>query len=57
MDYTTPHGKYILTTMGAQAELSSDLIGIHVKKSQKQCAETGMVVVIPRAHLELADED
>ena len=42
MDYTTPHGKWMLTMMGANSELSSALIGIHVKKAQRQRAELGL---------------
>ena len=42
MDYTTPHGKWMLTMMGANSELASALIGIHVKKAQRQRAELGL---------------
>ncbi len=42
MDYTTPHGKWMLTLMGANSELSSALIGVHVKKAQRQRAELGL---------------
>jgi site-specific DNA recombinase len=42
MDYTTHHGKWMLTMMGANSELSSALIGIHVKKAQRQRAESGL---------------
>jgi site-specific DNA recombinase len=42
MDYTTPRGKWMLTLMGANSELSSALIGVHVKKAQRQRAELGL---------------
>ena len=42
MDYTTPHGKWMLTVTGANSELSSALIAVHVKKAQRLRAELGL---------------
>jgi site-specific DNA recombinase len=43
-DYTTPYGSFILTTMGGVSELYSNQLGVHVKKAQKQMAETGLSI-------------
>ena len=36
MDYTTPSGRLLLTTMGGVAEFFSDQLGLHVDKAQRQ---------------------
>ena len=35
IDFTTPAGRLLLTTMGGVAEFFSDQLGFHVKKSQR----------------------
>ena len=44
VDFTTPSGRLLLTTMGGVAEFFSDQLGLHVQKAQKQLAESGLVV-------------
>jgi len=43
-DYSTPYGRFLLTTMGGVSELFSDQLGLHVKKAQRQMAETGFSI-------------
>lgn len=43
-DYTTPHGRFVLTVMGGVSELYSDQLGAHVKKAQRQLTELGLPV-------------
>ena len=44
IDFATPHGRFRLTSLGAASELSSDLLGVHVSKSQTSLAELGLPV-------------
>jgi len=44
LDFTTPIGKMMLTTMGAMSEFFSDQLGVHVSKAQRQRAELGLPV-------------
>ena len=44
LDFTTPMGRMMLTTMGAMSEFFSDQLGVHVSKAQKQRAELGLPV-------------
>jgi hypothetical protein len=43
-DFTTPHGKMMLTTMGTIAEFFSGQLGVHVAKSQRYRASIGLPV-------------
>jgi site-specific DNA recombinase len=43
-DCTTPHGRFALNQMGGINELFSDLLGIHVSKSFRLMAESGLTV-------------
>ena len=42
VDFTTPSGRLLLTTMGGVAEFFSDQLSLHVKKARKQLAESGL---------------
>ncbi len=44
IDFTTPAGKMILTTLGAAQEFFSAQTGVHVRKSHRQKASTGLPV-------------
>jgi DNA invertase Pin-like site-specific DNA recombinase len=44
VDFSTPAGKLLLTTMGGVSEFFSDQLGVHVRKAQKQMAESGLPV-------------
>ncbi len=44
VDFTTPAGRLLMTTMGGVAEFFSDQLGLHVQKSQRQLAELGLPV-------------
>ena len=43
-DYSSPSGRFLLTTLGGAAELFSDLLAVHVRKSQRQRAESGLPI-------------
>jgi site-specific DNA recombinase len=43
-DYSSPSGRFLLTTLGGASELSSDLLAIHVRKSQRRRAELGLPI-------------
>lgn len=44
-DYTSPAGKFMLTTIGGVAELFSDQLAAYVKKGLKERARSGLPVV------------
>ena len=44
IDYTTPAGRMILTTLGAAQEFFSAQAGVHVRKSHRQKASQGIAV-------------
>ena len=44
VDYSTPHGKLMLTMLGGFSEFFSGQLGVHVLKSQRQRAEAGIPV-------------
>jgi DNA invertase Pin-like site-specific DNA recombinase len=44
IDFSTPHGRFLLTTLGGASELFSDLLGVHVAKAQKERAEQGLPI-------------
>jgi hypothetical protein len=44
IDYTTPAGKMILTTLGAAQEFFSAQTGVHVRKSHREKASKGIAV-------------
>jgi site-specific DNA recombinase len=41
-DYSSPNGSFLLTMLGGAAELFSDQLAVHVRKSQRQRAELGL---------------
>ena len=47
IDFTTPAGRLMLTTLGGVAEFFSDQLGLHVQKAHKQRAELGLQVGAP----------
>ena len=47
IDFTTPAGRLMLTTLGGVAEFFSDQLGLHVRKAHKQRAELGLQVGSP----------
>jgi DNA invertase Pin-like site-specific DNA recombinase len=44
VDFTTPSGRLLLTTMGGVSEFFSDQLSLHVQKAQKQSIELGLPV-------------
>lgn len=44
MDFTTPQGRLMLTTLGAVSEFFSDQLGVHVSKAKRERAELGLSV-------------
>ncbi len=44
LDYTTPAGKMILTTLGAAQEFFSSQTGVHVRKAHREKASKGIAV-------------
>ena len=43
-DFSTPSGRFLLTTMGGVAEFFSDQLGMHVKKAHRRRAELGLPI-------------
>ena len=44
IDFTTPSGRLLLTTIGGVAEFFSDQLGVHVSKAQRRKADLGLPV-------------
>ena len=44
IDFSTPSGKLMLTMIGGFSEFFSDQLAVHVVKSQRQRAETGLPI-------------
>ncbi|MFA7296157.1 MAG: recombinase family protein [Dehalococcoidia bacterium] len=44
IDFTTPSGRLMLTTLGAVSEFFSDQLGVHVSKAKRERAELGLPV-------------
>jgi site-specific DNA recombinase len=55
-DYTTPSGKLIMSVMGSVNEFFSDQLGVHVSKSARERAQTGIPVgPVPFGYRRLGD--
>ena len=57
VDFTTPAGRLLLTTMGGVSEFFSDQLGEHVRKAQRQLIALGLPIgAVPFGYQRLPDK-